>query len=231
MIKVVRDAIYIPNNSFPVLSLNPFALFFPLFSAALTCSSNHRWVWLENHCDSCFVWGKSCYFAVMVQCWQLVMVCEDEKVIALLLLKEMCSPPASNQWMYVLYPALTFTLEILLNMILPSNRSSKEKKRTIWCIFAVLEGGSPNFFFRAFHGVTKLQSKIVQFELTSTFLSAYRWEPQRLCSRKQPTAGCSSLSLRRNRVSLSDRTAAPCHQGGRPPAAHQPDENIRQLRL
>lgn len=68
-------------------------------------------------------------------------------------------------------------------------------------------------------------------ELTSSPLCVCRWEPQRLGSRKQPASGCPSIPLRRHRVSLSDGTAAPRHQGGRPPAAHQPDENIRQLRL
>lgn len=54
--------------------------FFLLSSAALTCSPNHRWVWLETHCDSYFVWGKSFYFAVVVQYSQVVMVCEDKKI-------------------------------------------------------------------------------------------------------------------------------------------------------
>lgn len=148
MIRVVRDAIYIPNNSFPALSLNPFALFSPFFSAALICSPNHRWVWLEKP-----LWLMFCVRKKLLFCSNGPVLAASNGLwgwkshcfVAFMALKEMCSPPASNQWMYVLYPALTFTLEILLNMILPSNRSSKEKKRTIWCIFAVLEGGSPLF--------------------------------------------------------------------------------------
>lgn len=67
--------------------------------------------------------------------------------------------------------------------------------------------------------------------LRSFPLSSSRREPQRLCGGEQPAAGCSSVSLRGNWVSLSDGTAPPCHPSGRPAAAHQPDENIWQLRL
>lgn len=63
------------------------------------------------------------------------------------------------------------------------------------------------------------------------FVSCCRWEPHWLCSREQQASRCSSVSLWRNWVSLSDRTAPPSHQSGRSPAAHQPNENIWQLWL
>lgn len=62
--------------------------------------------------------------------------------------------------------------------------------------------------------------------LTCNFLPSSRWEPQCHCRGEQPAPGCSSVSLRRNRISVPDGTAPPCHQGRRPPAAHQLNENL-----
>lgn len=111
-------------------------------------------------------------------------------------------------------------------MLLAYEMHCVEKK---YILFVVLEGSCPSF--RAFWGIAKIIGCIGSFELTSSAVSVCRWEPQRLRRWKQPAPGCPPVPLRGDRVSLSDGTAAPRHQGGRPPAAHQPDENIWQLRL
>lgn len=119
--------------------------FFLLSSAALTCSPNHRWVWLETHCDSYFVWGKSSYCALVVQYSQVVMVCKDKKIEVVPLLQTIL---ALHQ---LVHEACThaafkiFTLEVLSYVISLWNALCKEKIDTF---FAVLERSCP--FFRAF---------------------------------------------------------------------------------